>query len=115
MGHVPSITESLRVRLSAAQEMAADAEAAETLCEGRFKMAEALILLARISRAPSPGISFTHGDLEARVHALLEGHRRFSSWPTRILLLSVLVLPAALGASHDLIHHALETLLGALS
>jgi hypothetical protein len=114
-GHLPSITELLRVRLFVAQEVAADAEGAETLSEGRFKIAEALILLARISRAPSPGISFTHGDLETRVHALLEGRRRFSIWPTRILLLSAFVLLAALGASHDLIHHGLETLLGALS
>lgn len=115
VGHLPSTTESLRVRLFAAQEMAADAEAAETLSEGRFKIAEALILLARISRAPSPGVSFTHGDLKTRVHALLEGHHRLSPWPTRVLLLSALALSTALGASYDLIHHGLETLLGALS
>jgi Zn-dependent protease with chaperone function len=115
VGHLPTTTESLRLRLCAAQEMAADAEAADTLHGGPLKIAEALLVLARASRVPAPGISFTGGDLKSRVHALLEGRSRFAAWPARALLLSALVLPALLGASHDLIHHGLETLLGALS
>lgn len=115
VGHLPTTTESLRLRLCAAQEMAADAEAADTLSDGPLKIAEALLVLARTSSVPSPGISFTGGDLKSRVHALLDGRRRFTAWPARVLLVGALVLPAVLGASHDLIHHGLETLLGALS
>jgi hypothetical protein len=115
VGHLPAMADALRARLFAAQEMAADAEAAETLSDGRFKLAEALILLARVTQARAPGISFTHGDLTTRVHALLDGYRTFPSWPARVLLLCALVLPAALAASHNLVHHGLETLLGALS
>ena len=95
--------------------MAADAEAAETLSDGRLKIAEALVLLARMSRMPSVGMSFTQGDLTTRVHALLEGNRTSSNALTHALLLCALLLPVALGVSHDLIHHGLETLLGALS
>lgn len=115
VGHLPTTTESLRLRYCAAQEMAADAEAAETLRDGSLKIAEALLVLARASRVRAPGISFTGGNLESRIHALLEGRRRFAAWPARVLLLGTLLLPAVLGASHDLIHHGLETLLGALS
>lgn len=115
MGHLPAVSAALRARLHATQELAADAEAAETLREGRLKIAEALIVLAKIQRAPAPGISITHGDLEARVRALLEAHDAFPTWRARVLLLSALVLPVALGASHDMIHHGLETLLGVLS
>jgi len=115
VGHWPMIANAVRMRVMAAQEMAADAEAAETLSDGRFKIAEALVLVARMSRMPSIGMSFTQGDLKTRVQALLEGHRKFSNASTRALLLCALRLPVALGASHDLIHHGLETLLGVLS
>lgn len=114
VAHLPGSAAALRRRLAAAQELAADAEAAETLGGGRLQLAEALVRLARLSRAPSPGLSFTDGDVEGRVRALLAGPRRYARWPTRALLLSAPLLPLALYASHDLIHHALETLLGAL-
>jgi hypothetical protein len=94
--------------------MAADAEAAEAMSDGRLRVAEALLSFARISQTPSPGVSFTDGDLETRVKALLDD-RRFLAWPARVLVLSAWVLPAVIGVSHDLIHHGLETLLGALS
>lgn len=115
VGHLPPVTSSLRTLLATAQEMAADAEAADALPEGRLKVAQALVLLARLARTPSLGISFTHGNLKARVHALLEGHRTHPVWPARLLLVFGLLIPVAIGASHDLVHHSLETLLGALS
>jgi hypothetical protein len=80
-----------------------------------LKIAEALVMLARLTRTTSPGISFTHGDLNARVRALLEGPRNHPSWLAHILFAGGLLVPALVGASHDLIHHGLETLLGALS
>ncbi len=115
VGHLPAATRALRARLAAAQELAADAEAAASLPDGSLKIAEALVALARLPRAPSRGISFTHGNLEARVHALLHGHRTVPAWPARLLLLCASSVPVAVGASHDLVHHGLETLLGALS
>ena len=115
VGHLPSVTSSLRTRLTTAQEMAADTEAADALPEGRLKIALALVVLAKLARTPSPGISFTHGNLKARVDALLEGRRTHPAWPARLLLIFGLLLPVAVGACHDLIHHSLETLLGALS
>lgn len=115
LGHWPFILSALRKRLSAAQELAADAEAAEGLADGRLRIAEALVVLSRLAPARTPGISFTDGDLKARVHALLEGRHPHPGWRARLLLVSALVVPIALGLGHDLIHHGLETLLGALS
>jgi hypothetical protein len=120
-GHVPSVAASLQSRIAAAQEMAADLEAADSMPHGRIKLAEALVRLARLARpasTPSLGISFAHGNLEARVHALLDdrrGHPAWPAWPARALLLAGLFVPVAVAAAHDLIHHGLETLLGALS
>ena len=114
-GHLPSVTAAIRSRLSTAQEMAADVEAAEALHNGRLKIAEALVMLAKLTRNPSPGLSFTQGDLKARVHALLENRRAHPAWPARVLMIGGLVVPIAVGLAHDLIHHGLETLLGALS
>lgn len=115
VGHFPSVMQALGARLAAAQELAADEEAAATLADGRVKIAEALVTLARLARTPAPGISFTHGDIEARVHALLDGGRVMPAWPPRILLLCALLVPLAVGLLHDPIHHGLETALGALS
>lgn len=115
LGHLPSMLDSLRIRLCAAQEMAADAEAADVLENGRLRIAEALVLLARISTSQLPGVAFTHGDLHCRVHALLTGHRAYSAWPARMMLLCTAVLPVTVGTLHGSIHHALETLLGVLS
>lgn len=115
LGHVPAVARALRARLAAAQELAADVEAADALPGGRLTVAAALVALARRAHAPSPGISFTHGDLEVRVRALLAAPRPLSAWPTRLLLAAAALALVAVGVSHDLIHHGLETLLGALS
>lgn len=82
--------------------------------EGRLKMTEALVTLAKLVRIPSPGIAFTQVDLQTRVRALLE-RRRHPAWPARLLLVALLLLPTLVGAARDFIHHGLETLLGALS
>ncbi len=116
LGHLPATTTALRERLAAAQELAADDEAAASLpADGRLLLAEALVKLAAFPRTESPGLSFTHGDLRARVRALLEEPRPHSPWAARLLLASPLFAAALAGVSHELIHHGLETLLGALS
>jgi hypothetical protein len=113
-GHLPSVGWALGVRLAAAQEMAADFEAAEALPDGRLKVAEALVTLAKL-RTPAAGLAFTQGDIEARVVALLEPRCVHASWPARVLVAGFLALPVAAGLAHDVVHHGLETLLGALS
>lgn len=115
VGHFPTMTTSLRLRLCTEQELAADAEAAETLPRGHVQLAEALITLARTPCVPSPAISFTGGDVEDRVQALLEGPRRFAAWPKDVLRCMAITLLMALGASHDFVHHGIETLLGILN
>lgn len=115
LGHLPSVAAGLRSRLTAAQELAADAEAAESAPGGRLALAEALVRLARLAPVVSPGISITHGNLERRVHALLDERRSYPRWPPRALFGVGVLVPTALALSHDLVHHALETALGALS
>jgi Zn-dependent protease with chaperone function len=115
IGHLPAMAQALSLRLAAAQEMAADAEAADSLQDGRVRLAEAIVLLARASHLPSVGMAFTGGDWKARVHALLEEREVQSAWPGRALVVGALLVPFGALFSHHLIHHALETLLGALS
>jgi hypothetical protein len=116
VGHWPATTAAIQARLATAQELAADEEASETLSgDGRLKVAEALVMLAKLSPAPLPGISFTHGAFQIRVRALLEGRRIHPTWPPRLLLATLLFVPGFVGAMHNFIHHGLESLLGALS
>lgn len=115
VGHLPGATLALRERLSAAQEIAADDEAGEALPGGRLRIAEALLTLANLNLVPPATVSFTHGDLAARVRALLEDRPTPPAWRAHLLLAGAMALPVGLGASHDLIHHGLETLLGFLS
>lgn len=115
IGHVPSTAQALRSRLCAAQEMAADSEAADALGDGRFEMAEALLVLARVARPVSRGISFTDGNIQSRVHALLERPSVHSAWPARALAVGAGLVPIAVAVLSAPIHHVLETVLGALS
>lgn len=114
-GHLPLAAELLRARLIAAQEFAADDEGARALCDGRVRMAEALVRLAKVRSGAVLGLSFVDGDVKARVSALLGAPRRARLWPARILWICALLLPVVVGLAHDFIHHELETLLGALS
>lgn len=114
-GHLPKVSVEIRSRLFAAQEMAADVEAAARLPGGRLRIAEALVILSRLATVSSQELSFTHGDVETRVRALLEDRAACSPWLTPWLAAGALVLLLSIGLSHDLVHHALETLLGVLS
>ncbi len=115
MLHLPGVAAQLRARLVAAQELAADDEAARELGDP-VRVAESLLALARLA-APrsSPGLSFMHGDLEARVRALLDPRARDAASPMPALALAYGALVVTIGALHDPVHHALETILGVLS
>lgn len=116
VGHLPATTTAIQARLVAEQEMAADEEAGDAIPgDGRLRLAEALVMVAKLARTPSPGIAFTDGDLETRVRALLAVRPQYATWPIRLLLATLLLMPALVGASHAWVHHGLETLLGALS
>lgn len=115
VGHLPGVTDLLVGRLVMAQELAADAEAAASLHGGRLGLAEALVFMARRAECPALGLSFTHGDLKARVRALLEESPVSSPWMPRLLLMGALFVPLLFGVAHEPVHHALETLLGVLS
>ena len=112
--HLPSVSSRIAARLATAQEMAADAEAADEV-QDRVRVAEALVALARLHARPSPGLSFTHGDLRARVQALLGPPADTISWPVRVLAAVGVCATLTIGALHEAVHHVLETLLGALS
>jgi beta-lactamase regulating signal transducer with metallopeptidase domain len=112
--HVPLVARLLTQRLAAAQEMAADAAAAEELGDPLL-VAESLIALAREHVAPAPGLAFMHGDLSARVRELLASGSPKRAWPGRALASIASVAVVALCVAHKPVHHALEGLLGLLS
>ena len=110
---LPAVRAALETRLAGSQELAADFDAARELADP-VTVAEALLALARLERAPAPGLAFTQGNLRDRVFALLNPQEQ-TAWPLASLLACSAVLLAGFGASHELVHHGLETLLGALS
>lgn len=115
IGHVVPTGTSLWGRLTIAQEQSADEEGALSLTDGRLSMASALVALARTRLAPAGALSFTEGDVAARVSALVHPPRQFDVWSVRMLVAVGVLLPVLVAASHDHVHHALETLLGSLS
>ena len=69
--HLPGIAGIIRRRLQAAAEMAADAHAADTFGDGS-RVADVLVKLTRVHHMHRvPGVGFD-GDLEVRVHRLLD-------------------------------------------
>lgn len=111
--HLPGIASILRRRLQVAAEMAADAQAADTCCDGA-KVADVLVRLSRVHQAqPAPGVGFV-GDLEVRVSRLLapRGLDVFGPAVLCVVIGAIVVVTFALAAP---LHHAVETLLGLLS
>ena len=110
--HLPGIADTLRRRLRAAAEMAADAQAADT-CRDGLRVADVLVQLSRARRAhPAPGVGFV-GDLEVRVRRLMapRGHDVLGP-PALGGMVVASVLSAVVLA--EPIHHAVETFLGLL-
>jgi len=112
--HLPPVATAIRERLALCQEMLADSEAAQELGDP-LRVAESLVALARLGRASAAGLSFTHGDLGARVRALLHPTQPRGPWVGWLLVSVALALFSLVGLCHDPVHHGLETILGALS
>jgi Zn-dependent protease with chaperone function len=112
--HWPRVASALRRRLVVAQEVAADADAALVVGDP-LRVAEALLRLTRL--APSPrvvGMSFTDGDVSARVLALVAAQPNARA-PRRVVAVFISASVVALLCGGHHVHHALETLLGALN
>ena len=108
--HLPGIAEILRLRLLAAAEMAADAQAAEVCCDGP-RVAEVLVHLTRARHAyPEPVMGFA-GNLEVRVRRLLgpRGHGGLSPAAVGGIVATIVVSAMVLA---EPLHHAVETFLG---
>lgn len=113
--HLPFIARSLRERLARAQEMAADAEAADALGD-RALVARALVHIARAQlHVPSGAFAFGADHIELRVRGLLDD-RPLSNWPTSGALWLSFACAGALVALHAAaVHHAVEQALGFLT
>jgi Zn-dependent protease with chaperone function len=112
--HLPGVAAKLRAQLGSAQEMAADAEAAERLGSGE-RIARALLCLMRAQRhAPVPRLALAFGgsDVEQRVRFLLDARAR-REWPSSLALWLVLAMASTGVALHaGAVHHAVEHALG---
>jgi hypothetical protein len=110
--HLPGIAGWLERRLARAQEMAADAIAAEAV-GSRERVAAALVHVARARiRLPSLVLPFSTADLEFRVHRLLFSKKELD-FPRPLLVLVVgIALGGLIAASADAVHHAVEIALG---
>jgi Zn-dependent protease with chaperone function len=109
---LPGIAAWLEERLGRAQEMAADAEAAQRMGSGD-PVARALVHLSRARvPVPSSSLSFSGGDLESRVRRLLFPRREFDFPSPRAFLAAGLASVALIALSADAVHHGVEMLLG---
>lgn len=113
--HVPWIGQLFLDRFTTAQEMSADADAAHGMPNGRLRMAEALLFMAKSGTPPEHALAFSSEDVSLRVRALLEDDGRHSLWWPRLLTTVALLLPLVIFSSHEEIHHSLETMLGLLT
>jgi hypothetical protein len=113
--HLPTLGWILLERFTTAQEMSADADAADGMSNGRLRMAEALLFMAKAGTPPAHALGFSSEDVSLRVRALLEDEPRHSPWWPRLLTAGALLLPLLIFSSHEEIHHGLETMLGLLT
>ncbi len=114
--HVPKTRRALLADLSLACEQACDEEAAASIGD-RTAVADALVKLGRLVSDASPTgtaavARFGEGSITARVHALLDTPKPLPWLPSaRLTLAAGFVLATILSAP---LHHATETVLGAL-
>jgi hypothetical protein len=112
--HLPGIARWLEGRFAAAQEMAADADAAERIGSGE-RIARALVHLTRArARTPHFVLPFGSGELESRVRRLLHPRKGCDSPRPLSFLAAGVAAAGAVALSADGIHHGVEMLLGLL-
>jgi Zn-dependent protease with chaperone function len=110
--HLPGLATWIERRMARAQEMAADADAAEEM-QSPERVARALVRLTRAqSAAPRLALAFGRSDVEVRVTALLDDRPRHDRPRGTVLVAGVFILFAAAGTSADAVHHSLEIVLG---
>ncbi|MBN2701323.1 MAG: M48 family metalloprotease [Methylothermaceae bacterium] len=110
--HLPGMAGWLKRRFVHAQELTADAEAAQKLGD-RLRLAETLVRVARLKLrpVPTPALDFTGGDLKSRVTALLDDRPRTRGLSASQWVAAALgILALALAAAHPL-HWLSERLL----
>jgi Zn-dependent protease with chaperone function len=110
--HLPGVTATIERRLTRAQEMAADSEAAGRIGD-RIRFAEVLVWFARLqSFRPVSACEFSCGDIDARVRGILESTpRRDAFRPAALLVAASSITVLALAAANPL-HRLSELLLG---
>lgn len=109
--HLPGIAAHLQRRLQQAQELAADADAAQALGDATY-IAEALVRCARFHHDhDSPRLAFGGGDIEECVRTLLAGRRTLDQpRPWLVSLPACMAVYAAVRYAEPA-HHLIETLL----
>lgn len=112
--HLPFVAGGLERALCRAQEMAADAEAAERV-GGTLPVAQALIELSRASLPRADALTaFGASDVERRVYRLLSTTGGVNSPSARVLSAVAVAAVLALFLAAEPVHHALELALDAL-
>jgi Zn-dependent protease with chaperone function len=110
--HLPGIARRVERSLSAAQEMAADAEAAARVGSPE-RVARALVQLARAQlRVPETSFAFGTTNVEARVRRLLDHDCGTCEPKARTLVIGSFLLFACLALAAGPVHHGVEMLLG---
>lgn len=114
--HLPFLARAIERQVALSQELAADAEAARELGDP-LRVADALLVLARERTTAGLGLApaFTEGDLDARIHALLDPPAHAPARARWLGALGVALALACSGVSPDALHHGIETALGMLS
>lgn len=112
--HLPGVASRLERKVGRAHEIAADAQAAADVGSTQ-DVATALVAMTRARRVPfGAAMAFGAGDVQARVHALLDDGPRVDRLQPSALLIGLLALCLGLALSADVVHHGVETVLGLL-
>lgn len=114
LGHLPSVGRAIFAELTLSQELAADQKAVQEVGDPLL-VADALLTMARVTSGSPAVVGFSDGDIKTRIEALLAPCEPKSVWPVSLLFGIALGACALFLTFHEQIHHAVESILGALS